>query len=402
MVVTISAHDGGSTVGGQRDGVAQAGTKGAVNRTGANQLAALLGPCIAGAGVDPDRPGARDVADRASTHPPTMAVLPSADSATESLVRRPNSVVADQLAALLGPDTVAARVDPRRPDARVVTIPADDGRVAVGGQRNGEALLGASGTVDCVIADQLAALLGPNSAAAGEDPCRPDAVARLSGLSPGPPTMAVLPSADSATEWPCSARYHATPTPGADQLAALLGPDAAAAREDPRGPGPPVVARPAHDRRCCRRRTARPKCLACAVASSSNRAGADQLAALLGPNPVAAGEDPGSPIAPVVTMTRPRWRCCRRRTARRRILERIPQPRRCRPASAPAGSRHRRCGCRPTPPRMFPLSPYPPTMAVLPSADSATDQPCAAVGPTASLPTQLRPLLRELRQRQLR
>jgi hypothetical protein len=42
---------------------------------------------------------------------------------------------------------------------------------------------------------------------------------------------------------------------------------------------------------------------------------------------------------------------CRRRIARRASLGRRFQPRRCRPACCPAGSRHRRCGCRPTPPR---------------------------------------------------
>ena len=50
----------------------------------------------------------------------------------------------DQLAALLGPDTAAAGVDPRRPGSPVVGDPAHDGGVAVGGQRNGPALLGGS------------------------------------------------------------------------------------------------------------------------------------------------------------------------------------------------------------------------------------------------------------------
>jgi hypothetical protein len=50
-------------------------------------------------------------------------------------------VGANQLAALLGPDTAAAGVDPGRPDP-VVARPADDGGVAVGGQRDGVALFG--------------------------------------------------------------------------------------------------------------------------------------------------------------------------------------------------------------------------------------------------------------------
>ena len=87
------------------------------------------------------------------------------------------------------------------------------------------------------------------------------------------------------------------------------------------------------------------------MSATSNRAGADQLVALLGPDTAAAGVDPRRPGARVVCHARPRWRCCRRRTARRRCLGRRFQPRRCRPACCPAGSRHRRCGCRPTPPR---------------------------------------------------
>ena len=47
------------------------------------------------------------------------------------------------------------------------------------------------------------------------------------------------------------------------------------------------------------------------------------------------------------------------------------------------------------------LSPHPPTMAVLPSPDSATEEPCSADSDRAGA-DQLRPLLRELRQRQLR
>jgi hypothetical protein len=50
-------------------------------------------------------------------------------------------------------------------------------------------------TSDCARADQLAALLSPHAAVARVDPCRSGARAVY-----GPPTMAVLPSADIATE----------------------------------------------------------------------------------------------------------------------------------------------------------------------------------------------------------
>jgi hypothetical protein len=56
---------------------------------------------------------------------------------------------------------------PPRPS--VVGPPADDGDVAVGGQRDGHSLAGASHSA---AADQLIALLRPDAAAAGEHPRR--------------------------------------------------------------------------------------------------------------------------------------------------------------------------------------------------------------------------------------
>jgi hypothetical protein len=66
-----------------------------------------------------------------------------------------------------GPNTAAARVDPRRPDDPVVGNTAHDGGVAIGRQRDGVAL---SGTSNRVCADQLIGLLGPDSPAAAVDP----------------------------------------------------------------------------------------------------------------------------------------------------------------------------------------------------------------------------------------
>ncbi len=52
-----------------------------------------------------------------------------------------NHAGADQLVALLAPDTIAAAgIDPYGPGLRVVIWPAYDGSVTVGGQRDGEAL----------------------------------------------------------------------------------------------------------------------------------------------------------------------------------------------------------------------------------------------------------------------
>ena len=84
-----------------------------------------------------------------------------------ALPGRSNRSAPDQFAALWSPHPVAAGEHPRRADIAVVAIPADDGGVAVGGQRDGAALLGRSNRPE---ADQLAALLRPHPVAAGEHP----------------------------------------------------------------------------------------------------------------------------------------------------------------------------------------------------------------------------------------
>ena len=59
---------------------------------------------------------------------------------------------ANKLGALLGPHTAAAVEDPCRPNAQIVARPAHEGGVAVGGQRDGVALRGLYSRED---ADQL-------------------------------------------------------------------------------------------------------------------------------------------------------------------------------------------------------------------------------------------------------
>ena len=169
-----------------------------------------------------------------SLGPPTMAVLPSADSATEApWLAFSNRAGADQFAALLGPDAAAAGKDPRRSDVRVVVYSRPRWlccrrRTARRTRLDRRRWPVAAG------ADQLAALLGPDAAAAREDPRRPDDCE----LSHGPPTMAVLPSADSATEEPC---WRPVQRRRCRPACSLLGPDAAAAGEDPRRPDIRVV-----------------------------------------------------------------------------------------------------------------------------------------------------------------
>src|SRR5262249_36075354 len=111
--VVNPAREGGIAVAGQRDGGALLDE--GSNRAGADQLVTLLGPNAAVAGVDPHRPGVRVVARAA--HEGGVAVARQRDGgALYGLCANRDRAGADQLAALLGPDTVAAGVDPRRPD----------------------------------------------------------------------------------------------------------------------------------------------------------------------------------------------------------------------------------------------------------------------------------------------
>ena len=265
-----------------------------------------------------------------SVFPPTIAVLPLADSATEwPCWAAPTAPLPTSFAPCwlhTPPLRVKTHVAPA--DA-VVGKPADDRGVAVARQRDRVALLGGSHSA---AADQLRALLAPHPAAAGEDPRRSGAAvvagpAHDRGVAVGGQRdrIALLGGSHSAA---------------ADELRALLAPHPAAAGEDPRRSGAAVVGVPAHDRGVAvggqRDRIA--------LHGGSHSAAADQLRALLAPHPAAAGEDPRRSGVRRCRHTRRRSRCCRRRTARPNSLAgRLPQ-RRCRPASGPAGSTPRRCG----------------------------------------------------------
>ena len=169
-----------------------------------------------------------------------MAVLPSEDSETETPCwAGPIAPVPTSLFPCWVQTAAAAPVDPRRPCAAVVVKPADDGRVAVGGQRDGDALLGGSNR-SC--ADQLVSLLGPDTAAARVDPRSPL------------PAVVVRPADDGRVavggQRDGDALLGGSNRSRADQLVSLLGPDTAAARVDPRRPvAASVVAGPANDGR---------------------------------------------------------------------------------------------------------------------------------------------------------
>src|SRR5215813_10810193 len=147
---------------------------------------------------------------------------------------------ADQLIALLRPDTATAGEHPRRPGRAtaeghrsippVVARPTHDGAIAVGGQRDGHALAGASHSV---AADELLALLRPNPTSTGEYPCRP----RLAVIGP-PAHDGGIAVGGKRDRHALAGLSHST---AADELLALLRPGTAAAREHPRPLGLPAT-----------------------------------------------------------------------------------------------------------------------------------------------------------------
>jgi len=94
-----------------------------------------------------------------------MAILPSAVSATD-VPWRPTAPVLTSLFPCCRPDTGTAGGHPRRAGGAKAEGHRSSPRcgIAVGGQRDGHALTGASHSVD---ADELLALLRPDTAAAG-------------------------------------------------------------------------------------------------------------------------------------------------------------------------------------------------------------------------------------------
>src|SRR5207247_9070251 len=98
-------------------------------------------------------------------HDGSMAVRGERDRA--ALICVSHSASANELLALLSPDTVITGEHPCRPNLAVVGPPAHNGRVAVGGQRYRHALAGASRSAG---ADKLVPLLPPDTATTGEHP----------------------------------------------------------------------------------------------------------------------------------------------------------------------------------------------------------------------------------------
>ena len=124
---------------------------GGLSGAGADQLGALLVPHPTAAGEHPRRTGTTVVVK--STCDCGVAVGGQRDG--NALVGGSNRTGADQFGALLTPHPTAAGEHPHRTGTTVVEISAHDGGVPVSGQRDGLALLGASNRT---AADQLGSI----------------------------------------------------------------------------------------------------------------------------------------------------------------------------------------------------------------------------------------------------
>ena len=254
---------------------------------------------------------------------------------------------------------------------------ADQGRVAVSGQRHAEAELTAGSGL--AAGGELWALLGPGRARAREHPRRPDVAVvdrrRRSG-----------PCCRQRTAPRCCRSRRSPVSSLAGELGALLGPGRPRAREHPRRPRPKLFVgrvRVAADQGRVAVSGQRHAGAELQPAPVSSRGG--ELWALLGPGRARAREHPRRPDDAGSWRRGCPWSrrsgpCCRRPTAPRwsRTRRQIGGPR------ASVAVSFGPCWVQVEPERVnthaaptLPLSHEPPIRAVLPSADSATVEPNA-------------------------
>ena len=142
-VVVRAADQGRVAVGGQCHAVAERATRGP-----GRELWALLSPGRARAREHPRRPSLEAVVVAADQSRVAVGRQrhAHAEPAPPLLVRWGDGLIAGgELRALLGPGRARAREHPRRPNRAVVVRAADQGRVAVGGQRHAVAELAGPG-----------------------------------------------------------------------------------------------------------------------------------------------------------------------------------------------------------------------------------------------------------------
>src|SRR5262249_49288468 len=164
IIVVVSPLDGGIAVGGECNG----GTleNDASLRAGADQLG-LLAPHSAAAGEHPHRSDIGVVGR--STLDGGVAVAGERDGvALRSSSSKRLHAGAEKL-GLLAPHSAAIGEHPCGASTIVVGRPADHGRAAVAGERDGKALPGGTYRVG----SNRLGLLGPRPGAASEYPCRP-------------------------------------------------------------------------------------------------------------------------------------------------------------------------------------------------------------------------------------
>ena len=327
-----TADQGGGSIGGQRDGVAELVRSGLAR---AGQLRPLLSPRLPRAGEHPRRPGIAVVgrpADqrpvpirrqrdamaelgragrvprrsasalagsrsrprrrrptprrrcRCRPAPPTSAVVPSADSAT-LWPNLPAPLPPEPVS--LGPSSAHRSSPSGRPATpprhRVVVRPADQRHGPIGGHRDALAETGRAAGLARPADDSFESLLGPGLRRAGEHPRRAQTERCRRTRRPTRCSRRRTARRSSRSCW----RWF----PRAGQLRPCCGPGRARADEDPRRPAAVVVVLTADQRRVPVRRTARRRCRT----AGAGLARAGQLRPLLGPGLPRAGEHPRRP-----------------------------------------------------------------------------------------------------------
>src|SRR5204862_148862 len=133
-----AADQGGVAIGGQRRADAELAGAGLA---AAGELCALWRPAGAGAGEGPRRPQAAIVGEAADQG----GVAVGGQRRAGAELAGAGLAAAGELCALLGPDGAGAGEGPRRPQLAIVGEAADQGGVAVGGQRHAGAELAVAG-----------------------------------------------------------------------------------------------------------------------------------------------------------------------------------------------------------------------------------------------------------------
>src|SRR5437867_574208 len=136
---------------------------------------------------------------------------------------------------MLGPESSTSHPDPRCPSVTAVDGPSDNGPGSIGGKGPGKALQSWPG---CSRTDQFGSLLRPDGSAPRPDPHGPSVTVVVDPSDDRRVAVRRKRHGIALLSGPHGAR--------ADELSALLRPDSSAPRPDPRCPSGPVVLGPSY------------------------------------------------------------------------------------------------------------------------------------------------------------